>query len=165
MLLEKVHVKTNTVCTLRDSRHCEKLLDKGADVNLCSALDETAIGVAVANLHVDNGPTSWDVEMFDLPAKPGHKEETLNKRTVKKKLLPITSAVGTGRPEVVEQLLKMGADSNRRGPDDQNPSVYLHLLPYDGSKLKRWFGRYVFNAYHAQVFGPFVWIYRWVFRV
>ena len=143
----------------------KKLIDKGADVNLCSALDETAIGAAVENLHVDNGPTSWDVEMFDLPAKPGHKEETLNKRTVKKKLLPITSAVGTGRPEVVEQLLKMGADSNRRGPDDQNPSVYLHLLPYDGSKLKRWFGRYVFNAYHAQVFGPFVWIYRWVFRV
>ena len=46
----------------------KKLIDKGADVNLCSALDETAIGVAVEKLHVDNSPTSWHVEMFDLPA-------------------------------------------------------------------------------------------------
>ena len=56
----------------------KKLLDKGADVNLCSALDESAIGAAVENLHVDNNPTSWDVEMFDLLAKQEHKEETLN---------------------------------------------------------------------------------------
>ena len=78
MPLEKVHATTNTVCTLRESRHCEKLLDKGADVNLCSALDETAIGAAVENLHVDNNPTSVDVEMFDLLAKQEYKDETLN---------------------------------------------------------------------------------------
>ena len=99
----------------------KKLLDKGADVNLCSALNETAIGVAVENLHVDNNPAAVDIEMFDLLAKQVHKKETLNKRTAKKKLLPITSAVGTGRPEVVEQLLNMGADPNRRGPEGQTP--------------------------------------------
>ena len=99
----------------------KKLLDKGADVNLCSALNETAIGVAVENLYIDNNPTAVDIELFDLLAKQEHKAETLNKRTVKKKNLPITSAVGTGRPEVVERLLKMGADPNRRGPDGQTP--------------------------------------------
>lgn len=71
-----------------------KLLDKGADVNLCSELNETAIGVAVESLQVDKFPTSVDFEMFDLLAKQEHKKETLNKRIAKKKLLPITSAVG-----------------------------------------------------------------------
>ena len=99
----------------------KKLLDKGADVNLCSELDETAIGVAIENLHVDNNPAAADIEMFDLLAKQIHKKETLNKRTAKKNLLPIASAVGTGRPEVVEQLLKMGADPNRHGPEGQTP--------------------------------------------
>ena len=96
----------------------KKLLDKGTGVNLCSALDETAIGVAVENLHVDNNSISVDLEMFDLPAKPGHKEKTLNKRTAKKKLLPITSAAGSGHPEKVEQWQKMEADPKRRDPDD-----------------------------------------------
>ena len=105
----------------------KKLLDKGADVNLCSELNETAIGVAVENLYIDNNPTAVDIEMFDLLAKQEHKVETLNKRTVKKKKLPITSAVGTGRPEVVEQLLKMGADPNTRGPEDQTP---LYICVY-----------------------------------
>ena len=90
-------------------------------MDLCSALNETAIGVAVENLSIDNNPTAVDIDMFDLLAKQEHKVETLNKRSVKKKKLPITSAVGTGRPEVVEQLLEMGADPNRRGPDGQTP--------------------------------------------
>ena len=38
----------------------KKRLDKGADVNLCSELDETAIGAAVENLHVDHSPTFVD---------------------------------------------------------------------------------------------------------
>ena len=102
----------------REINIVKKLLDKGTGVNLCSELDESAIGAAVENLHVDNGPTSWDVELFDLPARQEHKEEALNKRTDKKKLLPITSAAGTGRPEEVEQWRKMEADPKRRDPDD-----------------------------------------------
>ncbi len=105
----------------------KKLLDKGADVNLCSKLNETAIGVAVENLYVDNNPTPVDLEIFDILAKQKHKKEVLNKRTAKKRLLPITSAVGTGRPEVVEKLLKMGADPNRRGPDDNTP-LYICIF-------------------------------------
>ena len=38
----------------------KKRLDKGADVNLCPELDESAIGVAVENLHVDHSPISVD---------------------------------------------------------------------------------------------------------
>ena len=96
----------------------KKLLDKGADVNLCPELDETAVGAAVENLHVNNSPTSWDIERFDLPAKQEPKEQTLKKRTARTKLLPITSAAGTGRFEGVEQWLKTEADPNRREPDD-----------------------------------------------
>ena len=96
----------------------KKLLDKGADVKLCPELDETAIGVAVENLHVDNSPTSWDIERFDLPAKQEPKEETMNQRTARTKLLPITSAAGTGRLEGVEQWLKTEADQKRRDLDD-----------------------------------------------
>ena len=54
-------------------------------------------------MYIDNNPTSLDIEKFDLLVKQEHKVETLKKRTIKKKLLPITSNVGTGRPEVVEQ--------------------------------------------------------------
>ena len=96
----------------------KKLLDEGADVNLCSELNETAIGVAVENLYIDNNPTAVDIEVFDLLAKQEHKIETLTKRTEKKMLLPITSAVGTGRPEVVEQWLQMEADQKDGDPDD-----------------------------------------------
>ena len=35
--------------------------------------------------------------------------------------------MGTGRPEVVEQLLKMRADPNRRGPDDLTP-LYICIF-------------------------------------
>ena len=47
----------------------KKLLDKGADVNLCSELNETAIGVAVENLSIDNNPAAVDIDMFDFLAK------------------------------------------------------------------------------------------------
>ena len=51
----------------------KKLLDKAADANLCSELNETAIGVAVENLCVDHNPTSGEIEIFDLPVKQEHK--------------------------------------------------------------------------------------------
>ena len=37
--------------------------------------------------------------------------------------------------------------------------LYLHILSYDGNKLKRWFGRYEFNASHARVIG---FVYTWL---
>ena len=76
-------------------------------------------------------PYLWTIEMFGLPAKQEPKEETLNKRNARRKLLPITSAAGTGRPEEVEKWLKMEADPNRRDPDD--PAIVEHLADNTGS--------------------------------
>ena len=113
-----------------------KLLDKGADANLCSALNETAIGVAVEKLYIDNNPTAVDIDMFDLPAKQGHKEETPNKRTAKRELLPTTSAAGTGRTEEVEQWLKTEPDPNRRDPEDRTHLYICIFYPTTAANSK-----------------------------
>ena len=46
----------------------KKRLEKGADVNLCPELDESAIGVAVETCMSITVPYLRTIEMFGLPA-------------------------------------------------------------------------------------------------
>jgi ankyrin repeat protein len=52
-------------------------------------------------------------------------EKTVNKKTHKKKLLPIIQAVKSGRPEIVEILLNIGANVNLRGETDNQTALNL----------------------------------------
>lgn len=104
---------------LRDFNVCEKLLEKGAGVNVHSESGQTPIMAALENMdltQLDNRDP--DDRFFWLYSTQAHLKETINRKTNKKKLLPILLAVDTGRLDVVEAVLSMGADPNLVGSVD-----------------------------------------------
>lgn len=103
---------------------CKKLIDRGADVNVQSEVGDTPILLALESLNVTEVP--WRLlndELFDMISVQSHRSETLNTRTQKKRLLPIISAVETGRPEIVEKILRLGADPTGRGLSDEQTAL------------------------------------------
>jgi len=107
-----------------DIEVCEKLIDRGADVNVQSKVGETPILLALQALNVTEVTSrTHNDELFTLLTAQHHKPETLNIRTQKKRLLPIISAVQTGRPDVVKKILELGADPNGRGLTDEQTAL------------------------------------------
>lgn len=118
----------------------KKLLKKGADVNLVSESNETAIMIALeaANAFELKPPST---KLFNIISKYKHDIKTINIRTNKKKWLPIISAVETGRPEIVRKVLKMGANPNVLGSTDEKSALYcciqcIHLLKQKDMKKR-----------------------------
>lgn len=110
---------------------CVKLLECGASVDVCSESDETPLMMALEPLRIiDPLPRSNDERFFWLICKYLHKKETVNIRTQKKRILPIISAVESGRLDIVLKILEMGADPNGRGDtDEQTPlNVCLKMI-------------------------------------
>lgn len=106
----------------------EKLLDKEATVNCASDVGDTPILMALESLNVTElPPRSLDERCFNLISQHPHASDTINKRTQKKRLLPIISAVLSGRPDVVEKVLELGADPNGRGETDEQTPLNLCL--------------------------------------
>lgn len=104
------------------------LLKKGASVDCFSESDDSPILMALQALNITSVPfASLDGRFFDLISQYPHTPETLNKRTQKKRLLPIISAVESGQPEVVEKVLAMGADPNGRGGTDEQTALNVCL--------------------------------------
>jgi len=113
---------------IEDFDATNNLLKKGASVDCFSESDDSPILMALQALNVTNVPfSSLDRRFFDLISQYPHTPETLNKRTQKKRLLPIISAVETGQPEVVEKVLAMGADPNGRGKTDEQTALNVCL--------------------------------------
>lgn len=105
-----------------------ELLNGGADVNCFSDADDSPILMALEELNVTAVPyRSRDDSIFWLLAQHKHKPETLNKCTAKKRLLPIISAVESGRPDIVRRIVEMGADPNVRGKTDNQTPLYVCL--------------------------------------
>lgn len=97
----------------------KKLLDKGAKVDSLSSSNESALLIALGKLDVTAIPfESMDDRCFRLLAECQHKVETVNKLSSKRKLLPLIEAVKSGRLEIVNTLINMGADVNQRGDTD-----------------------------------------------
>lgn len=110
---------------------CKKLIELGAEVNVASEVGDTPLLMALEELNVTELPLrSLNDELYQLIKKEQHTAKTVNTRTQKKRLLPIISAVQSGKPEIVQDLLSMGADPNRRGDtDEQTPlNVCLKLI-------------------------------------
>ena len=111
----------------------EKLIAKGADVNAFSDSKDTAILMALEAINAFSSDSTMDDSLYKLLVECPHKPETLNTRTLKKRLLPLISAVESGKAEVVQKLLEMGADPNLRGKTDEQTPLnvclkYLGLL-------------------------------------
>ena len=110
---------------------CRKLLEKGANINVKSEVGDTPILMALEALNLTAVPyRSLNDKLYLLLSKERHNAETINTRTQKKRLLPIISAVETGRVEIVDKILSMGANPNGRGKtDEQSPlNVCLKLI-------------------------------------
>lgn len=110
---------------------CKRLIEKGADINVKSEVGDTPILMALEAMNLTEVPyRSLNQELFLLISSQPHEESTINTRTQKRRLLPIISAVKTGRPEIVDKILSMGANPNGRGQTDlQTPlMVCLKLI-------------------------------------
>jgi hypothetical protein len=105
----------------------KELLDRGADVNVLSDSDETPIVIALESIDVFFPTSSMDDSFINLILECEHKPETLNIRTSKRRVLPIISAVRSGRPDVVKKLIDMGADPNKRGETDEQTALNVCL--------------------------------------
>ena len=102
----------------------EKLLNQGANVNLTSSSGDTAILMALEALNLREVPfRSLDDSLFHLLSGHPHSEEAMNRCTDKKRLLPLISAVQSGRPDIVEKVLEMGANANQRGLTDNQSAL------------------------------------------
>ncbi len=104
---------------------CEVLIDRGASVNVASEVGDTPILMALESLNVLAGNRSLDDRFFHLFKQKTHSRDTINRRTQKKRLLPILSAVESGRPDVVETVLNLGADPNLRGQIDEQTALNI----------------------------------------
>jgi ankyrin repeat protein len=104
----------------------EKLIQKGANVNVFSDSGDTPIIIALQSLDVTELPySSLDSRFFELISAHNHNPKIINGRTHKKRLLPITLAVETGRPEIVKKILDLGANPNNRGLTDEQTALNL----------------------------------------
>lgn len=92
----------------------KKLLIADADVNQLSSNGESALLFALEAMDLEAMPlASQDRRLFDLLVEYPHKVETINQSTTKRKKFALMQAVKTGRPDVVEKILALGADVNQ----------------------------------------------------
>lgn len=94
--------------------YIEKLLEAGADVNQLSSNGESALLFAIEALDLEAIPSaSQDRRLFDLLIDHANIAASINQATTKREKFPLMQAVKTGRPDVVEKILKLGADVNQ----------------------------------------------------
>lgn len=107
---------------------CEKLLAKGASVNVSSESGDTPILMALEALNVTELPyRSLDDRLFWLISSYSHLPNIINGRTQKKRLLPIISAVESGRLDIVQKVLGLGGDPSGRGKTDEQTALNVCL--------------------------------------
>jgi ankyrin repeat protein len=106
----------------------EKLIEKGARVDVSSSSGDTPLIMALEKLVVMEFPRrSFDDSFFNLIIEQPKVTDTINSQTQKRKLTPLLLAVRSGRPDIVEKLLSLGADSNLRGDSDNQTALNICL--------------------------------------
>jgi ankyrin repeat protein len=100
------------------------LLDEGASVNVSSSSGDTPLIMSLECMDVLATPyASLDVSFFNMVSKVTHNKDIVNQTTQKKKLLPIISAVQSGRLNIVRKVIEMGADVDKRGMTDNQTAL------------------------------------------
>jgi ankyrin repeat protein len=111
-----------------------KLLEHGASVDKLDEANASALLCAI-----QHAESTGKREVLDLLLKQKHTKETLNKATDKKQLTPLMCAIDYGQPDVVEKLLKMGADADRTAYVNKQTPLYecVHLMMVSAFPQKR----------------------------
>jgi ankyrin repeat protein len=104
-----------------------KLLKKGASVNVFSESNETPILMALMTLDKTDIQSSLDDTLYKVLIKHNHDSKTINARTDKKRLLAIIAAVKTGNPAIVKKTISMGAQVDGRGETDEKTALQACL--------------------------------------
>lgn len=106
----------------------EALLKAGADVNKLSSDGESALLFALNSLDkTEIIKPAMNIKLLRIILNHEQSTETLNKTTLKIKLLPLISAVKTGDITIVKTLLEMGAEPNTRGETDGQTALNVCL--------------------------------------
>lgn len=114
-----------------------QLLDAGANVNKLSSNNDSAILLAVQSLQVNLLPlNSMRDHNFKLISEKTHNKSVLDTVTKKRKLSPLGCAVQTGRIDIVEKLIDMGATVDRRH-DVGNETPLFTVIGLISHHLKR----------------------------
>ena len=104
------------------------LLKAGADVNRLSSDGESALLFALNSLDRTQDPKpTMNIKLLDMILEKNHSIETLNRATLKIKLLPLISAVKTGDYKIVKALLNKGATADTRGDTDGQTALNVCL--------------------------------------
>ena len=88
----------------------QELLEKGADVDKLDAQGGSALLCAIQHARQSDDRRTLDA-LLSVP----HKRETLDSLTTRKQISPMFEAIDYGEPDVVENLLRMGANPELRG--------------------------------------------------
>jgi len=98
----------------------KKLLDCNANVNQLDSSGASALLFAMQYAY-----QTGDQKVLNLLLQYKHTPETLNSITERKQLSPLICAIEYGEPDVVEQLLKMGASADGRGNIVNQTPLYI----------------------------------------
>ncbi|WP_337162892.1 ankyrin repeat domain-containing protein [Vibrio fluvialis] len=113
--LEKKMPQLTYFSMTHNSKAVSELLGKGADVNQLSSSNESALLFAVQEMQVNLCPiNTMQDDNFWMLAEHEHTVKTLDTVTTKRKLTPLGCGVQTGRLDVVQKLVDMGATVERR---------------------------------------------------
>lgn len=99
---------------LEDLDAVNQLLQAGADINILSDNNESALLVALQHMNLTE-PHEPDDSFYQALKDLDYAPKTINAVTAKKHLFPLLSTVQTGRLEVVEHILSLGADVSQKG--------------------------------------------------
>jgi len=106
----------------------EKLVEKGARADVFSESGETPLIMALEKLDVlAMPPRSLDDRFLELVLSMPNVEKTVNFSCDKRKLTPVVQAINSGRPDIVERLLSMGAKPDLRGSTDNQTALNLTI--------------------------------------
>ena len=112
----------------KDFESFSKLIEKGANPNVSSDSKDTPLQLALRILSTKGlEKTSFDDRFFWKIAELPHDKNIVNQPSEKKRHLPLILGVESGRPEIVEKLLEMGADPNQRGQTDNQTALNVCL--------------------------------------
>lgn len=113
--LEKKMPQLTYFSMVHNTKAVSELLSKGADVNKLSSSNESALLFAVQEMQVNLCPiNTMQDDNFWMLAEHEHTAKTLDTVTTKRKLTPLGCGVQTGRLEIVQKLVEMGATVERR---------------------------------------------------
>ncbi len=100
------------------------LIERGASVNISSEVGDTPLLLALGALNLLDVPyASLDRRFYDLIVSQPVKTEFVKTRTLKKRLLPLIQAVRTGKFDIVQKVLELGADVHQRGLTDNQTAL------------------------------------------